>query len=114
MIYDIVHTTRYRFHQPVTFGLHRLLFRPRDGHDMRVLATDLQVGSGDSPLPSSIDLLHDVYGNSIAHIRPQGEASELQVRSTFTVEHLGSGAFGLPAPDEGLWMPPAYPSAGSG
>ncbi|PMW45193.1 transglutaminase, partial [Pseudomonas sp. GW456-11-11-14-LB2] len=41
--YDITHTTVYRYNKPVTFGLHRLMFRPRDSHDLRVLATDLQV-----------------------------------------------------------------------
>jgi hypothetical protein len=41
--YDIVHTTVYRYRQPVTFGEHRVMFRPRDSHDLRVLATDLDV-----------------------------------------------------------------------
>lgn len=41
--YDITHTTVYRYKKPVTFGLHRVMFRPRDSHDLRVLATDLQV-----------------------------------------------------------------------
>ena len=41
--YDIIHTTVYRYRQPVTFGEHRVMFRPRDSHDLRVLATDLDV-----------------------------------------------------------------------
>ena len=41
--YDIVHTTVYRYKEPVTFGEHRVMFRPRDSHDLRVLATDLEV-----------------------------------------------------------------------
>ncbi|TMH28421.1 MAG: transglutaminase family protein, partial [Betaproteobacteria bacterium] len=41
--YDITHTTVYRYQQPVSFGEHRVMFRPRDSHDLRVLATDLQV-----------------------------------------------------------------------
>ena len=28
--YDIIHTTVYRYRQPVTFGEHRVMFRPRD------------------------------------------------------------------------------------
>ena len=43
MVYDIEHITEYRFHRPVELGLHRLTFRPRDGHDMRVLATELVI-----------------------------------------------------------------------
>ena len=38
--YDIVHTTVYRYRGPVQFGEHRVIFRPRDSHDLRVLATD--------------------------------------------------------------------------
>ena len=41
--YEIVHTTVYHYQNPVTFGEHRVMFRPRDSHDLRVLATDLQV-----------------------------------------------------------------------
>ena len=41
--YEIVHTTVYRYRQPVSFGEHRVMFRPRDSHDLRVLATDLEV-----------------------------------------------------------------------
>ena len=107
MIYDIVHRTEYRFQNPVSFGLHRLLFRPRDGHDMRVLATDLAV----EPKATRVDLLHDVYGNSVAHVHPNGPANRLEITSSFTVEHLGSGPFGLPTAAESAWMPPAYPSA---
>ena len=104
MIYDIVHRTEYRFHKPVSFGQHRLLFRPRDGHDMRVLATDLNV----DPPAERVDLLHDVYGNSIAHVRPGGPADRLSITTLFTVDHLGSGSFGLPTAAESSWMPPAY------
>lgn len=104
MIYDIVHRTEYLFNQPVGFDLHRLLFRPRDGHDMRVLATDLQV----EPAAERVDLLHDVYGNSIAHVKPGGPADRLLITTRFTVDHLGSGAFGLPTVAESSLIPPAY------
>ena len=43
--YDITHTTVYRYHEAVSFGEHRVIFRPRDSHDLRVLATDLQVSA---------------------------------------------------------------------
>jgi transglutaminase-like putative cysteine protease len=107
VIYDIVHRTEYRFNNPVGFGQHRLLFRPRDGHDMRVLATDLQV----EPAALGVDLLHDVYGNSIAHVRPGGPADALVITTSFTVDHLGSGSFGLSADADASWMPPAYGNA---
>ena len=81
--YDIQHTTIYRYNQPVTFGLHRVMFRPRDSHDLRVLATDLQV----SPA-SSVRLIQDPHSNSVALVQPLGEATELKVVCSFTIEHV--------------------------
>lgn len=104
MLYDIVHTTEYRFQNPVTFGQHRLTFRPRDSHDMRVLATDLEV----SPPSSRTALVHDVYGNSVVLLQPGGPADTLLVTSRFSVEHLGSVAFAAGADAAPAWMPPDY------
>jgi hypothetical protein len=33
----IHHKTEYRYPHPVAFGEHRIMLRPRDGHDPRVL-----------------------------------------------------------------------------
>ena len=33
----IVHRTEYYYNQPVTFGPHRLMIRPREGHDIHLL-----------------------------------------------------------------------------
>jgi transglutaminase-like putative cysteine protease len=107
MIYDITHTTEYRFKQDVDFGQHRLSFRPIDGHDMRVLATELEV----TPAPSRVDLVYDAYGNSVALVQPGARASLLRITSRFTVDHLGNKAFDLPAASESVWMPPSYTAA---
>ncbi len=82
MIYDISHRTEYRFHRPVALGPHRMAFRPRDAHDMRVLATALQV----EPEPQRVDMVLDVYGNSVALLLPAAESDHLFVTSTFTVD----------------------------
>jgi transglutaminase-like putative cysteine protease len=104
VIYDIVHTTHYRFHKAVGLGPHRLTFRPRDGHDMRVLATSLEV----DPPAERVDMLNDVYGNSVAILVPGGPADHLRITAKFTVDHLGTLAFELPTAVESMWMPPAY------
>ena len=83
--YDITHTTVYRYTSPVTFGLHRVMFRPRESHDLRVLATDLQV----SP-EASIRLIQDPHSNSVALVEPQGEATELSIVCRFTIERVPS------------------------
>jgi len=93
--YDIQHTTTYHYRQPVRFGLHRVMFRPRDSHDLRVLATDLQV----SP-QAHVRLIQDPHSNSVALVQPQGEASELTIACSFTIEHV-------PAPEDPLQLDPA-------
>ena len=40
---EIVHRTRYEYSAPVTLGEHRLMFRPRDSHDLRLLYTGLAI-----------------------------------------------------------------------
>ncbi len=83
--YDIVHTTVYRYREPVQFGEHRVMFRPRDSHDLRVLATDLQV----SP-EAHVRLIQDPHSNSVALVQPLEAAAELRIVCTFTIEHAHS------------------------
>jgi transglutaminase-like putative cysteine protease len=104
MVYDIEHITEYRFNRPVELGLHRLTFRPRDGHDMRVLATQLVI----TPTEQRVDLVHDVYANSVALVQPAPQAERLQIVCRFTVDHLGAAGFNQPAASESAWMPPPY------
>ena len=40
-ILTVTHRTTYRYAQPVTFGEHRMMMRPRDSHDLRLLDTAL-------------------------------------------------------------------------
>ena len=58
----IHHKTVYRYNRPVAFGEHRIMLRPRDGHDLRVLSCSLEI----SPQPMSLRWIHDVFGNSVA------------------------------------------------
>ncbi len=90
--FDITHTTHYRYAQPVEFGEHRVMFRPRDSHDLRVLATDLQV----TPQPAGIRMIMDAYSNSVAVVTPSSPADELKLVATVTVEHTGTRALDLP------------------
>ncbi len=42
----ICHTTTYRYAEPVAFGIHRLVIRPREGHDVQVESLSLWSESG--------------------------------------------------------------------
>jgi transglutaminase-like putative cysteine protease len=101
--YDIVHTTVYRYREPVRFGEHRVIFRPRDSHDLRVLATDLQV----SP-EATIRLIQDPHSNSIAIVQPLQPAAELRIVCSFTIEHAHSHNLELPLAPGAEFFPFAY------
>ena len=101
--YDITHTTVYRYGSPVTFGEHRVMFRPRDSHDQRVLATDLQV----SP-QATVRMIQDPHSNSVALVTPLGEANELKITCSFTIEHAQSSFPELQLSPSALIFPFAY------
>ena len=101
--YDIVHTTTYRYREPVHFGEHRVMFRPRDSHDLRVLATDLLV----SP-DASVRLIQDPHSNSIAIVQPLAPSVELRIVCSFTIEHAHSHNLELPLAPGTEFFPFAY------
>ena len=103
-IFDITHTTHYRYAQQVDLGEHLVQFRPRDSHDLRVLATDMRV----SPEPVDIRMFQDAYSNSIAMIRPQSPATELEVVCMSSVEHTGTRAVDFPMSLRARQFPLAY------
>jgi len=101
--YEIVHTTIYHYQQPVSFGEHRVMFRPRDSHDLRVLATDLEV----SP-ESMVRMIQDPHSNSVALVQPLESAEELKIVCSFTIEHAHTNNLELPLAPSAEVFPFAY------
>jgi transglutaminase-like putative cysteine protease len=75
------HTTTYRYSRPVRLGDHRLMLRPRDSHDLRLMSTNLELSPS-----ASIRWMHDVFGNSIAIASFAKPATELRIESDLTLE----------------------------
>jgi transglutaminase-like putative cysteine protease len=94
----IHHKTEYRYARPVAFGEHRIMLRPRDSHDLRVLEGSLEI----APEPMSLRWIHDVFGNSVAIATFDERAETLSFISTATVEHHPAQPH-VPTPDD-----PAY------
>jgi transglutaminase-like putative cysteine protease len=69
----IRHVTTYRYRRPVAFGEHRMMLRPRDAHDQRVIEASLEI----SPEPSSLRLVQDAFGNHVGIARFSGRSKEL-------------------------------------
>ena len=82
---EIVHRTHYDYAEPVTLGEYRLMFRPRDSHDLRLLRTNLVIEP-----TAQVRYIHDAFGNSIA-IASFGEepVQALELVSTIQLEHYG-------------------------
>ncbi|HEX3449832.1 MAG TPA: transglutaminase N-terminal domain-containing protein, partial [Isosphaeraceae bacterium] len=81
-VLTVTHTTTYRYANPVRFGEHRMMMRPRDSHDLRLLHTALIIRPA-----GKIRWIHDVFGNSVAIARFNEPAAELRVESKFRAEH---------------------------
>ena len=101
--YDITHTTTYRYAQPVSFGEHRVMFRPRDSHDLRVLATSLDV----SP-EASVRMIQDPHSNSVALVQPQEPADTLQIVCSFVIELAQAETLVPPLSPSAEFFPFAY------
>jgi transglutaminase-like putative cysteine protease len=80
----ISHRTRYAYDRPVAFGVHRLMIRPRDGHDMRILDSSLVV----TP-QADVHWAFDTFGNSVALLTFHEEADELVIASELMLRRYG-------------------------
>jgi transglutaminase-like putative cysteine protease len=83
-VLNVRHTTTYTYKQPVQFGEHRLMSRPRDSHDLRLIDTSLVI----TPPASGMRWMHDVFGNSIAIASFSEPAAKLVFESSFRAEHF--------------------------
>ncbi len=78
------HVTTYRYRHPVAFGEHRMMFRPMESYDQRLL--DIRVDI--DPKPVDLRWIHDTFGNCVA-IASFGEHSDqLRFESNVRLEHL--------------------------
>lgn len=58
---SIHHQTTYRYRVPLEFGPHRLMLRPRESRNLRLVAHDLQFTPA-----ATVTWAHDVSGNAVA------------------------------------------------
>jgi transglutaminase-like putative cysteine protease len=76
----LIHETSYTYSQPVQFLPHRLVLRPREGHDVLLHSMNL------TTLPvSKIRWHRDMLDNSIAYAEFEQSGSELRIMSEFTI-----------------------------
>jgi transglutaminase-like putative cysteine protease len=88
-ILSIRHVTRYRYRNPVAFGEHRMMLRPRESYDQRLLSYELEI----SPEPSRLRSMHDVFGNCVSVAGFEGRTTELVFDSRVRLDHTPLQAF---------------------
>jgi transglutaminase-like putative cysteine protease len=72
----IQHRTTYNYNQPVSFGQHRIMVRPREGHDLHIESSILEIAPA-----HTIRWMRDVNGNSIAKVDFLEKATQLSFYS---------------------------------
>lgn len=103
-IYCVRHVTTYRYKRKVRFGQHRLMFRPRDSFDQRLLDASLVV----DPKPASIRWMHDVFGNCVAIVDFDTPATSLSFETNIRLEHMPHATPDFQIDEEALHYPFAY------
>lgn len=97
-IVSIRHRTSYRYRNPVALGEHRMMLRPQESFDQRLLAYELDV----SPQPALLRHLHDLTDAGVAVARFEARADALVVESRAILEHRPHAALDLEAADAAI------------
>jgi len=79
---QVSHLTEYTFANFVTLEPHRLLLRPREGHDIRILSSRLDITPA-----FNIRWHRDVHDNSVATVNFEEAAARLSIFSEIILEH---------------------------
>ena len=77
----IIHHSRYIYREPVVFHPHRAMLRPREGHDVHIAESTLQVTPA-----ANVRWVRDIYGNSLAIIFFSEPSQELSLLSQIDVD----------------------------
>ena len=82
---EIRHRTTYRYWDQVSLGPHRLMLRPRESRDLRLISNAVTVTPA-----AQVAWAQDVFGNSVATAVFQGVTDCLSIDSVAEVELHGS------------------------
>ena len=103
-IFSVRHLTIYRYARDVRFGQHRIMFRPRDSFDQRLIKADIAI----TPKPSTLRWVHDVFGNCVAVASFETAACELSFDAEILVEHTTIGDLDFSTDKSALHYPFSY------
>ena len=102
----VTHTTAYSYGEPVEFGDHRLMLRPRDSHDLRLLDATLSIEPA-----ADVRWLFDVFGNSIAIASFKEAASLLRISSEIVIDRYPDLGATFVVEEYARKLPFSYPAS---
>jgi transglutaminase-like putative cysteine protease len=105
-ILTVRHITTYRYKQPVALGEHRMMLRPRDSYDQKLIEARLDI----SPEPTELRWVHDVFGNCVVIARFAGRTTELRVDSLIRLDHAPTNALTFHLEEHARTYPFSYGS----
>jgi transglutaminase-like putative cysteine protease len=103
-ILSIRHVTTYHYNQPVAFGEHRMMLRPRDDADQKVIETELDI----TPRPRQVSWTQDLFGNHVAVAHFDDQAAELRFVSNIRLDQATAGFRAADIDDFARTFPFAY------
>jgi transglutaminase-like putative cysteine protease len=99
----IKHLTEYLFPSPVKLNPHRLLLRPREGHDLRIESSKLEI----SPA-YNIKWQRDVFDNSLAIVSFNAPSNKLTIISEVIIQHYAQAPYDFMVEDYAVYYPFSY------
>ena len=81
----ILHKTLYRYRQPVSLGPHRLMLRPRESRDLRLISIDVTITPA-----ATVSWAQDVFGNAVATATFPAMTGTLAIDSVAKIELDGT------------------------
>jgi transglutaminase-like putative cysteine protease len=103
-VVNVRHITTYTYRNPVGLGEHRLMLRPRDSWDQRLLDASLRI----TPEPRSVRWVHDVFGNCVTVVTFTGRTDVLEFDSSITLDHRTIRPLEFPIAEYALTYPFSY------
>lgn len=99
----IQHLTEYLFPTQVTLNQHRLLLRPREGHDVRIESSRLDI------TPTyKIKWQRDVFDNSLAVVNFLERSDKLTIASEVVIQHYEQAPYDFMVEDYAVHYPFVY------
>jgi len=102
----VKHTTTYSYRRPVKFGEHRLMFRPRDSHDLRLIDSALTIEP-----QAKLRWLYDVFGNSVAVATFDRPSDRLHLESQIVIDRYPLAEIEFPIERFARKIPFSYPAS---